>query len=290
MRTHFSRTSATLVLLTLGFIVGAPAQQVAAPAQSKPQTLPAVAIPAGQSHIVGAAKLIVEDANEAKTYYEQYFGMQEVSHYSAKDVYDEPIMGFVDGARLALFQPLAEAPIKKSQFPVALVYTPDFETLVKRLEDAKEPVLRLPAAQAGPYKIAIARDPAGNAIEIFSRAGKLEVGGSKLIVSDRQKAEDFFTKVFGAKPGQRFQTPAYDEVLMNFGEGAFLALFQPKGEAPLPKSKYPVVAIYTKEFDTVLGRVKELALGYREVASSTPGRRIIIAQDPAGNAVEIIAR
>jgi len=78
-------------------------------------------------------------------------------------------------------------------------------------------------------------------------------------------------------------------VLMGFGEGAWLALFQPKSEAPLPKSQYPVIAIYTKEFDAVLGRVKELGLGYRDVKTTQLKSRIIIAKDPAGNGVEIIS-
>jgi catechol 2,3-dioxygenase-like lactoylglutathione lyase family enzyme len=258
------------------------AQQNPKPVDSQPVT---------STHIIGAAKLIIGDVKQNQAYYEQFFGMKEVSHYSAKDVYDEPIMGFSEGARLALFHPLAEPLAKKSQFPVALIYTPDFETLVKKMEDAKQPVTRLPVAQSGTFKIAIARDPSGNAIEIFSRpTGILEVGGSKLIVDDRQKAEDFYARIFGAKPGQRYNTPTYDEVLMQFGAGPFLALFQPKAEAPLPKSQFPVVAIYTSEFDAVLKRVVEMGLGYRDVKSSSPDTRIIIAKDPAGNSVEIIRR
>ncbi|HYM36718.1 MAG TPA: VOC family protein [Steroidobacteraceae bacterium] len=259
-----------------------------ASAQSKNPT-PTATIPAGQTHIVGAAKLIIGDVKENQTFFEKVFNMKEVSHYSAKDVYEEPIMGFESGARLAIFHPLVEAPITKSQFPVALIYTPDLEGTVKRLEDNQYKFQRLPQAQAGAFKITIARDPSGNAIEILSREGKpFEVGGAKLIVNDRQKAEDFFVKIFGAKPGQRYVTAAYDEVLMQFGEGPFVALFQPKAEAPLPKSQYPVVAIYTKDFDNVLARVKEAGFGYRDVQTSAPNSRIIIAKDPAGNGVEII--
>jgi predicted enzyme related to lactoylglutathione lyase len=280
---------AVIAVLGLTAYSSAPAQQAAAPAKANPT--PVDTQPVTSTHIIGAAKLIIGDVKQNQAFYEQYFGMKEVSHYSAAGVYDEPIMGFAEGARLALFSPLAEAPIKKSQFPVALIYTPDFETLVKKMEDAKQPVTRLPAAQAGTFKIAIARDPSGNAIEIFSRpSGKLEVGGSKLIVDDRQKAEDFYAKVFNAKSGQRYVTAAYDEVLMQFGAGPFLALFQPKAEAPLPKSQFPVVAIYTSEFDAVLARVVELGYGYRDVKTSSPTSRIIIARDPAGNAVEIIRR
>jgi predicted enzyme related to lactoylglutathione lyase len=207
----------------------------------------------------------------------------------------EPILGFGSGgpdsgARLALFSPKAEPALKKSLYPVALIYTPEFDALTKRIEDAKYPLQRLPASQSGPFRIAIARDPSGNAIEILSRDGKSEVGGSKLIVDDRQKAEDFYALIFNVKVVQRYKSPAYDEVLMGFGPGAFLALFQPLNEAPLPKSQFPVVAIYTSEFDAVLKRVTERGLGFRDVKTSTPGQRIIIAKDPAGNGVEIISR
>ena len=252
---------------------------------------PAAAAPSVASpHTIGAAKLIIGDVKKTQVFYEQMFGMKEVNHYSSTDLYDEPVMGFEDGARLALFSQKAEPALAKSQFPVALIYTPQFDELTKRIEDAKYPLQRLPAAQSGTFRIAIARDPSGNAIEILARPGKPAVGGSKLIVDDRQKAEDFYALIFGVKPMQRFQTPAYDEVLMSFGEGAWLALFQPKAEAPLPKSQFPVVAIYTTEFDAVLKRVTDAGLGFRNVKAGTPDSKIIIAKDPAGNAVEIIKR
>jgi len=275
-----SHKSVAILFATLaGVTATVSAQQASAPV--KPST----------PHNVGAAKLIVKDAAASKSYYEQYFGMKQVAYYSAKGVYDEPIMGYDSGARLALFQPLAEAELKKPAAPVALVYTPDFDGMVKKIEDAKLPILRLPATQSGAFKIAIARDPSGNAIEILSRPnGKPEVGGSKLIVDDRQKAEDFFARILNAKAGQRFVTATYDEVLMNVGEGAFLALFQPKNEAPLPKSQSPVVAIYTSEFDAVKQRIEAAGLGYRDLKTSNPNSRILIAKDPAGNAIEIISR
>jgi catechol-2,3-dioxygenase len=243
------------------------------------------------THNIGAAKLIIGDVKENQTFWKKVFNMTETNHFSSPNAYDEPIMSFDSGARLALFHPLVEQPLAKSQFPVALIYTPDLEAVVQRLDDGKYRYQRLPAAQSGTFKIVIARDPSGNAIEILSREGKpYEVGGSKLIVDDRQKAEDFYARIFSAKPGQRYQTPTYDEVLMNVGDGAFLALFQPKNEAPLPKSQYPVVAIYTSEFDAVLKRVTEVGLGYREVKSTQLNSRIIVAKDPAGNSVEIISR
>jgi catechol 2,3-dioxygenase-like lactoylglutathione lyase family enzyme len=238
---------------------------------------------------IGAVKLIIGDVKENQFYFEQAFGMKEIDHYRDA-AYDEPIMGFDDGAHLALFSPKQEAPLKKSAFPVALIYAPELDALVKRMQEAKLPVHMLDAAQTGALRIAIAKDPSGNAIELVARAGKWAVGGSKLIVSDRQKAEEFYSKVFNATPGQRFKTTTYDEVLMSFGDGPFLALFQPLAEPALAKSKYPVVAIYSSEFEAVVRRLADLGLGYRDVPTSRPGMRIIVATDPAGNAIEIIRR
>jgi len=239
---------------------------------------------------IGAVKLIVGDVKQNQAYFEQMFGMKEIDHYSDQSIYDEPIMAFDEGAHLALFSPKQEPPLKKSAFPVALIYTPDLEVLVKRMQDAKFPVRMLDAAQTGAMRIAIAQDPSGNAIEILARPGKRAVGGAKLIVNDRQKAEEFYARVFNATPGQRYRTPAYDEVLMNLGEGPLLALFQPLQEPALAKSKYPVVAIYSSELDAVLRRLADLGASYREVPTSRPGMRIIVATDPAGNAIEIIRR
>ena len=241
-------------------------------------------------HRIGSAKLIIGDVKATQQFYESMLGMKEVAHFSAKGVYDEPIMGFDAGAKLALFSPQAEPQLKKTQYPVALVYVPSLDPIAKKIEDAKHPLRRLPAAQSGAFRIAIVTDPSGNAIELLERAGQpIEVGGSKLIVNDRQKAEDFYAKTFGVKPIARYRTAAYDEVLLGFGPGAWLALFEPKNEAPLPKSQFPVVAIYTKDFDGVLGRIKELGLGYRDVKTTALKSRIIVGKDPAGNAYEVIS-
>jgi catechol 2,3-dioxygenase-like lactoylglutathione lyase family enzyme len=238
---------------------------------------------------IGAVKLIIGDVKENQTYFEQMFGLKEIDRYSDA-AYDEPIMGFGEGAHLALFSPKQEPALQKSAYPVALFYTPDLDALVQRMRDAKRAVRMLDAAQTGTLKVAIAKDPSGNAIELIARPGKWTVGGSKLIVNDRQKAEEFYGKVFNATPGQRFKTPAYDEVLMSFGDGPILALFQPLAEPPLAKSKFPVVAIYSSEFEAVTRRLDELGVGHRDVQTSRPGQRIIVATDPAGNAIEIIRR
>ena len=117
---------------------------------------------------------------------------------------------------------------------------------------------------------------------MVERPGAAAVGGAKLIVDDREKAEAFFVRVFGVKPGKRFQTETYDEVIMDFGGGMFVALFEPKGEPRRAKSQNPVVAIYTHDVDAVFARVKAEGLPYVQRGA------LVFAQDPAGNVVEIV--
>ncbi len=65
----------------------------------------------------------------------------------------------------------------------------------------------------------------------------------------------------------------------------FVALFEPKGVAPLPKSENPVVAIYSIEFDAVLKRVKASGLRVREWSAG-----MFLASDPSGNVVEVVCQ
>src|SRR5215831_10406638 len=104
---HRSAMTALALFITAGCLTNAFAQT------------PNTAITA--AHNIGSAKLIIGDVEENQTFWKKVFDMREVSHYNSKDAYDEPIMGFESGARLALFHPLGEAPLAKSQFPVALI-------------------------------------------------------------------------------------------------------------------------------------------------------------------------
>jgi catechol 2,3-dioxygenase-like lactoylglutathione lyase family enzyme len=242
---------------------------------------------------IGAAKLIVDDLAKTQKFYEDLFGMKEVRRYDYDlDTYEETIMAFDTGARLALFAPndKVELPLPKSQYPVVLIYTPEFNEVVEKLKTEEISHRLLQTGEGGP-KIVIAKDPSGNSVEIYAREGAYEVGGSKLIVNDRHKAEAFYKKIFAAKSGQIYQAAkVYDEVIMQLATPTWLALFQPLAEDPLPKSRFPSTAFYTGEFDAVLARIEEEGLGYRKVATQTEVLRIIIAKDPAGNAIEIIAR
>lgn len=248
--------------------------------------------PAGQDtvsqpHTVRTAKFTIGDVDTNTAFYEELLGMTEMNRFVAEGRVVVPFIGFGDPGRwVGLLSYTRQETIEKSPYPVAVIYTADFDGLVTRFEQGQYPLALLPDAVTGGVRIAIARDPSGNAIEIVERAGMSEVGGSRLIVDDRQQAEAFFVRVFGTTnvaPGQRFETDDFDEVLMSFGEGMFVALFEPKGVAPLPKSDYPVVAIYTTEFDAVVKRIEDAGFGYREFQ---PG--VVFANDPSGNVVEVI--
>ena len=233
-------------------------------------------------HQVRTAKFTIDDVETSTAFYEDLAGMTEVGRYVAEGRLVEPFMGFGDGGRIGLLGYIEKETIEKSPYPVAVLYTPDLDALARRFDDASYPLSLYSGDETGGVRIAIASDPSGNAIEFVERAGAPAVGGSRLIVDDRQEAEDFFVRIFGVTPGLRFQTDAFDEVLMDFGAGMFVALFEPKGVPPLPKSRHPVVAIYSTEFDAVLQRVTDEGLGHRRLGA------ILLANDPSGNVVEVV--
>ena len=243
-------------------------------------------------HSVWAAKLIVSDLEKTRTFYEEMFGMQIATHYDyAPEVYEEYIMAFERGARLALFSPnpRLEKPLRKSVYPQALIMVEQFEDITQQIKRAGHRLHFLTPREATERKIAIAYDPSGNVIEIFYAKGPSEVGSSKLIVDDRQKAEAFYLELFGPRIGERYVTSDYDEVILHFNKGASLALLQPMNEEPLDKSAFPLIAIVTSDFDAVLARLDALGFGYRDVDTRGSDLRIVVARDPAGNQIEIIS-
>ncbi len=269
--------------------IGEKAGEIKEAATSSEKEIPQTA------HVIGAAKLIVDNLAETQKFYESMFGMKEVRRYDYDlDTFEETIMGFDGGgATLALFAPndKVEMPLKKPAAPLVLIYTPEFKAITKRIENAGYPVSIFMTKETGPFNVAIARDPSGNAVEIFGRdSAEYEVGGSKLMVDDRVAAEEFYKEILDATPRDYYKTSTYDEVIVSYGDGPFHALYQPLNEDPLPKSIFPQTAIYTTDFDGVLAKIEKRGLGYREVKTQTEGLRIIIAKDPAGNAIEIISR
>ena len=240
-------------------------------------------------HVVRTTKFTINDVDKNTAFYEEMLGMTEMNRFApgGGESFVEPFMGFGDAdRRVGLLWFKEQETVEKSPYPVTVVSVADFDGLVSRFEKAQYPLTLLPTSDTGGIRIAIASDPSGNAIELIDGNGTSAVSGSRLIVDDRQKEEEFFVRIFGetgVAPGQRFQTEAFDEVLMDFGGELFVALFEPKGIAPLPKSEQPVVAVYSTEFDAVLERVKAEGLGLREF-----GTGMFLATAPSGNVVEVV--
>jgi predicted enzyme related to lactoylglutathione lyase len=145
---------------------------------------------------------------------------------------------------------------RSSVWGVVLLRTPELDAVVQRIEAAGTAVRRLPATPR--LRVAITRDPSGNTVEILDGGAGSQpvVAGSKLIIDDRKKAEAFYTGVFGVSPGRRYNSPAFDEVLLGFGGGPFLALFQPLQERPLQRSQYVVTQFTTGDFVAVVERLR----------------------------------
>ena len=183
------------------------------------------------------------DVEEHSVFYQNMFEMTEVNRYIDEGRPVEPFVGYHPGAKVGLLAFQDQESIPKSPYPVTVIFTPDLDGIVGRLQEAGQPVDQLSPSDARGLRIAITRDPSGNVLEIIERAGIPAVGGAKLIVEDRQKAEEFFVDLFAVSAGQRLETDDFDEVIMNFGRKMFVALFEPKGIELVAKSESPVVAI-----------------------------------------------
>ena len=251
----------------------------------------ALALPVGAAaqtdtvspHTVTTTKFTIDDVNISKTFYEDLVGMPELRRFVSEGRLVEPFMGWTEDGRMGLLAYTEKEAVEKSPYPVSVVFLPDLDEVAARFEAAGQPFQLLSGEATGGVRLAIIRDPSGNAIELVEREGPPAVGGARLIVSDRAQAEEFFVRIFGAEPGQRIETDTFDEVFMNVGDGMFVALFEPKGVAPLAKSENPVVAIYSTEFDVVLERVKAGGLRVRERSAG-----MFLADDPSGNVVEVV--
>ena len=234
-------------------------------------------------HTVTTTKFTIDDVSISKTFYEDLVGMPELRRFVAEGRLVEPFMGWTENGRMGLLAYSEKETVKKSPYPVSVVFLPNLDDVAARFEAAGQPFQVLSGEATGGVRLAIVTDPSGNAIELVEREGPPAVGGARLIVTDRAQAEEFFVRIFGAEPGQRIETDTFDEVFMDVGAGMFVALFEPKGVAPLAKSENPVVTIYSTEFDAVLERVKAGGLRVRERSAS-----MFLADDPSGNVVEVV--
>ena len=232
-------------------------------------------------HTVTTTKFTVEDAEVSKAFYEDLLGIPELRRYVDEGRLVEPFMGWVEDGRIGLLDYSEKETLTKSSAPVSAISVPDLEELAARFESAGKqfPIYDL----GGGTRLSIVNDPSGNAIEIVEVEGPPAVMGARLIVEDRAAAEEWFLEVFDVEPDNRIVTDNFDEVFLKMGGGLFFALYEPKDELPLPKSNFPVVAIYSTDYDGVLERIKALGLYVRE-----RGDGLLFARDPSGNVVEVV--
>lgn len=242
-----------------------------------------IAAQTASPHTVTTTKFTIEDVNSSTAFYEDLVGLSELRRYVDEGRLVEPFMGWTEDGRMGLLAYTEQEMIEKSPYPVSVVFLPDLDAAAARFEAAGKPFEVHEGEATGGVRLALVRDPSGNAIELVEREGPPAVGGARLIVDDRAAAEEFFVRIFGAKSRQRIETDTFDEVFMDVGKGLFVALFEPKGVEPLPKSHHPVVAIYSTEFDVLLERVKAGGLRVRERSA-----RMFLADDPSGNVVEVV--
>ena len=243
-------------------------------------------------HTVRTTKFTIKDVEESTLFYEDLIGMTEIDRFEADSGLVEPFMAFSDdGKRIGLLRFDEYENIQKSKHPVSVVVVPSLDNIIRRFNAANYPITTYTgavsagfgASEGGGVNTAIVHDPSGNGVELIETGGRASVAGARLIVSDRKEAEDFFVRIFDVTPGERIQTGDYDEVVLDFGEGMFVVLFEPKDEPPLPKSEHPTVAIYSTEADEVLERMKAEGLEIQEF-----GGFIFLAKDPSGNVIEIV--
>ncbi len=237
-------------------------------------------------HEVRTTKFTIVDVDESTAFYENLIGLDEVDRFVAEGTLVEPFMGFDDPTRrIGLLRYAEPETVPKSPIPVSVLTVPDLDAVLARFTEADEPFQEFSGEATGGIRIAFVTDPSGNGIELVEAEGPARVAGARLIVDDRAAVEEFFVRVFEVEPGNRIQTDTFDEVFFDFDGGMFVALFEPKDQAPLPKSEHPVVAIYTTQYDILRERVEAGGLGMQEF-----GDAILLAKDPSGNVVEIVRR
>ena len=213
-------------------------------------------------HTIRTTKFTISDVDESKVFYEELIGLTEVGRFEDVGRIVEPFMGFGD---------------------VSVLSIPDLDPVIARFKAAAYPIQEYSGEITGGIRLAIAHDPAGNGIELVEVPGEPSVIGARLVVDNLEESEAFFERVFNVQPGRRIRTATFDEVFIDFADGPFLALYEVLNEEPLAKSWYPVVAIYSSDYDGVLERIKKAGLGVRE-----RGDRVLFANDPSGNVVEVV--
>ena len=118
--------------------------------------------------------------------------------------------------------------------------------------------------------------------------GKVSV---RYLVDDVDQAIDFYTEHFGFEPGHN-ASPAFAEVTRG---NLRLLLSGPKSSAarPMPDGRKPEpggwnrIHFVVEDIDAEVERLTQAGTTFRNEIISGPGGRQILAEDPAGNPIEI---
>ena len=118
-----------------------------------------------------------------------------------------------------------------------------------------------------------------------------ELVSVRYMVDDVEKAVDFYTTVFGFTVRTNF-APAFADVVRG---NLRLLLSGPKSSAgrPMPDGRTPEpggwnrIHFIVEDIDAEVERLRAADVGFRNEIISGPGGRQILAEDPAGNPIEV---
>jgi catechol 2,3-dioxygenase-like lactoylglutathione lyase family enzyme len=118
-----------------------------------------------------------------------------------------------------------------------------------------------------------------------------ELVNVRYMVDDVEKAVDFYTTVFGFTVRTNF-APAFADVVRG---NLRLLLSGPKSSAgrPMPDGRRPEpggwnrIHFIVDDIDAEIERLRAADVKFRNEVVSGPGGRQILAEDPAGNPIEV---
>ena len=90
-------------------------------------------------HTVTTTKFTIDDVSISKTFYEDLVGMPELRRFVAEGRLVEPFMGWTENGRMGLLAYTEKETVKKSPYPVSVVFLPNLDEVAARFEAAGQP-------------------------------------------------------------------------------------------------------------------------------------------------------